>query len=108
MSIARGWPRLHEVNASFELGSCCDEWMDRSQWGSSFGGVNLEICAMFDGVDVVVEECRTKVTGPNDFMGSIHSREMPTIRANMEIVEHSLSLFMYKATMKYYVHSLLV
>lgn len=63
---------------------------------------------MFDGSDVVMKECRPKVTDSNYFLGSGHSKEMVTTSTNMEIIEDSLNFLMSDVVAKYGVHSPLV
>ena len=63
---------------------------------------------MFNGSDVVVKECRPKVTKFDDLLGNIHSREMVATSTNMQILKNWLILLMGEALVKDSIHSILV
>lgn len=68
----------------------------------------MTIGVVLGNSDVVAEDCREKVFGSNDFMGSGHYREMASTSTNMEIIKHSLGFVMCEASTKESVNSLLV
>jgi hypothetical protein len=86
VTISGGGITSHEVNDSFTKRVGSDDGMKKSGGSSGFIGIELKLLTSFHGVNAIVKQGRSKVTGSDNLLSSGYARQMAPTCAAVAVV----------------------
>jgi hypothetical protein len=79
-----GWGiSCHKVDAPFSKGIDGNDRVQKSLWSSSLVSEHQTLCTLFDYLNTIMEEGRTKITNMDHLLGSRYSRKFFSISVAM-------------------------
>lgn len=108
MFVAKGGETFHEFNAPFAKWANSNDRVEGSEWRSCFGGIYLEIGAVFNYKNAITKEGGPKVASVDYLLGNGHIKEVGSTSTCVVIIEYVFGLGMSEETTEKGVYSSLV